>query len=328
MSKFKGYAQSSGFKNIQLPDTTRKIREEGQRTIRQMQATFDAKQANSKAVINALNDKYRVEEQNRQFVFDLETENRNQIRARMVENNKTMNENAEIERKKSQQTFAALANLSETASKVANDMAQRADDSGKKKGAQLANTIALAGGSYADIQYIRDLDKAHIANDEKFRSIVDRLIANGAPNDIINQIRNANSSVAYGLQKTILVNAALDYPKALDQFETQPLLRADGTEGEITLGQARTMGDQYKDLVEAQQLRNRSDYIAQFQGKEDDSMVARYLYPKMIEAERATHVVRLPKNCGESNVKMNFNIVKGLGLDSLMLMAMLLTLLS
>ena len=205
----------------------------------------------------------------------------------MVENNKTINKNTEIERKQSQETFAALANLSETASKFANDMAQRADESGKKKGEQLANTIALAGGSYADIQYIRDLDKAHIANDEKFRSIVDRLIANGAPNDLINQVRNANSSVAYGLQKTSLVNAALDYPEALIQFETQPLVLADGTEGEITLGQARTMGDQYKDLVEAQQLRNRSDYIAQFQGKEDDPMVARYLYPKMVEAERA-----------------------------------------
>jgi ribosomal protein L16 Arg81 hydroxylase len=213
MSKFKGYAQSSGFKNIQLPDTTRKIREEGQRTIRQMQATFDAKQANSKAVINALNDKYRVEEQNRQFVFDLETENRNQIRARMVENNKTINDNAEIERNKSQQTFAALAKFSETASKVANDIAQRADESGKKKGAQLANTIALAGGSYADIQYIRDLDKAHIANDEKYRNIVKRLIANGAPNELINQVRNANSSVAYGLQRPCLLTLRLIIPK-------------------------------------------------------------------------------------------------------------------
>ena len=287
MSKFKGYAQSSGFKNIQLPDTSRKIREEGQRTIRQMQATFDAKQANSKAVINALNDKYRVEEQNRQFVFDLETENRNQIRARMVENNKTINENNQTELRKSQQTYRALADLAPTLGKVAMKLEERADESGKKKGEELANTIALAGGSYADIQYIRDLDKAHIANDEKYRNIVKRLIENGASNDIINQIRNANSSVTYGLQKTMLVNAALDYPEALSQFETLPLLLADGTEGEITLGQARTMGDQYKDLVEAQQLRNRSDYIAQFQGKEDDPMVARYLYPKMIEAERA-----------------------------------------
>tara|TARA_B100001287_G_C22608482_1_gene493944 strand:- start:761 stop:1048 length:288 start_codon:yes stop_codon:yes gene_type:complete len=86
MSKFKGYAQSSGFKNIQLPDTTRRIREKGERTISRMEQTFKIEQENAEAVLNALNDKYRVEAGNRQAVFDLESENRNQIRNQMIAN--------------------------------------------------------------------------------------------------------------------------------------------------------------------------------------------------------------------------------------------------
>ena len=51
------------------------------------------------------------------------------------------------------------------------------------------------------------------------------------------------------------------------------------------MGAARSMGGQFTAAVDAQDLRNRAEYIAQFQGKDNDPMVARYLYPKMVEAE-------------------------------------------
>ena len=289
MSKFKGYAQASGFKNIQLPDKSKRTREEGERTISRMQRNFEIERENTLAVMNALNDKYRIEEQNRQFVFDLETENRNNIRNRMAENAKVVNENNQQQIRQTQAKYEALASLSATAGKVTLEQLQERDKAGKQKGEQLANTIALAGGSYSDILYMRQIDKAHISNDEKFRSIVDRLRANGAPNDIVDQIRNANSSTLYGLNKTLLVEAGLNYPQELARFETQPLQLADGTDSpNITLGAARGMGDKYKELVEAQELRNTSEYMAQFQGQDNDPMVSRYLYPKMVEAERAS----------------------------------------
>ena len=289
MSKFKGYAQSSGFKNIQLPDKSKRTREEGERTISRMQRNFDIERQNTLAVMEALNDKYRIEEQNRQFVFDLETENRNNIRNRMAENAKVVNENNQQQIRQTQAKYEALASLSATAGRVTLEQLQERDKAGKQKGEQLANTIALAGGSFADIIYMRQINKAHIANDEKFRSIVDRLRANGAPNDIVDQIRNANSSTLYGLNKTLLVEAGLNYPQELARFETQPLQLADGTDSpNITLGAARGMGDKYKELVEAQELRNTSEYMAQFQGKDNDPMVSLYLYPKMVEAERAS----------------------------------------
>ena len=121
---------------------------------------------------------------------------------------------------------------------------------------------------------MRQINKAHIANDEKFRSIVDRLIANGAPNDIVDQIRNANASTLYNLNKGLLVEAGIRYPEELARFETELLQLADGTDSEFTLGQARLQGNKFKDLVEAQELRNRSRYIAQFQGKDNDFSVA------------------------------------------------------
>ena len=286
MSKFKGYAQSTGFKNIQIPDQTKKLRAEGERTTRRMQRNFNAQQENVRAVMEALNDKYRIEEQNREFVFNLESDNRSQIREQIQRNNDVINKNEDIRRQQAQEKFKALASLSDTANKLSTSFLKERSEASKAKGKQLADTIALAGGSHADIQYIRSIDKAHIANDEKFRTIVDRLRANGAPNDIIDQIRNANSSTTYSLQKHLLINAGLDYPQELARFETQPLMLADGTFSEFTLGQARTMGGEFKELVEAQELRNRSEYIAKFQAKDEDPMVARYLYPKMVEAER------------------------------------------
>jgi hypothetical protein len=291
MSKFKGYAQVSGFKNIQLPDTTKKLRAEGERTIRRMERNFKIEQENTRAVMDALNDKYRVEEQNRQFVFDLESENREQIRSRMVENDAILRANETQRIKQTQAKFDALASLSSTAQKLSVDLTNQLSAAGTEEGERLANTIALAGGSYADIEYIRDIDAAHIANDEKFQAIVKRLQANGAPNDLVDQIRNANSSKVYALNKGLLVNAGLDYPEELLRLETQQLQLADGTLSEFSLGQARQMG-QFKDLVEAQELRNRSNYLAQFSGKDDDPMVARYLYPKLIEAERANSRAR------------------------------------
>jgi len=287
MSKFKGYAQSSGFKNIQLPDQTKRIREKGQRTISRMETNFQIQLDNSRAVIDALNERYRIEEQNRDMVFDLETENRNQIRDRMVENNRVANENLRRERKKSEEIFTALADFSTTAKQVAAGELKRREEVGKQQGVELANTLALAGGNYADVLAVKELDAAHAANNEAHQDLVDRLRANGAPNNIIEQIRNANGSKLYNLKKTLLVEAGNRWPEELVRLETQMLIGADGNDTQYTLGQARTMGGQYEQLVEAQELRNRADYINQYKGNDDDPMVARYLYPKMVEAERA-----------------------------------------
>ncbi len=285
MSKFKGYAQSSGFKTIQLPDTTRRIREEGARTTSRMERNFRVERENAQAVINALNDKYRIEADNRQLVFNLESENRERIRRTMVDNAEVQRQNNLTEQKQTQQLFDALGGLSETARKLSTEILEDRVEKGREQGAQIANAISLAGGSFADIEYIKDIDAAHIQNDERYREVVDRLRANGAPNDIVEQIRKANSSTLYGIQRTLLVNAGEDYAEELLRFETEQLVNEDGTLSDFTLGAARSMGGQFTAAVEAQDLRNRAEYIAQFQGKDNDPMVARYLYPKMVEAE-------------------------------------------
>ena len=287
MSKFKGYAQSSGFKTIQLPDTTRRIREEGLRTSRRMQQNFQIRRENAQAVLQALNDKYRIEEKNRDLVFNLESENRDQIRNSMVQNAEILRQNNETKIKQTQQAAASLVEFSQSLGENFLTFASAQAEKGREEGAQIANTLLLAGGSYADIEYVRQLDKAHIQNDERYRSIVEKLRSNGTSNEIIDQVRKANASTLYGLQKQLLVNAGLDYDKTLAANEGLPLILADGTESEYTLGQARLMGSEYTNLVENQEIRNRANYIAQYQGKENDPMVARYLYPKLIEAERA-----------------------------------------
>jgi len=286
MSKFKGYAQATGFKTTQIPDTTKKIREEGDRTTRRMQRNFEANQANTRAVLDALNDKYRLEQQNREFVFDLESENKQQIRQQMVDNAATAAKNSQTIADRNKETFAQLASLSSTAAKISGEYATDLVKSSKAKGEELGNIIAMAGGSYAEIEYLRSVEKAHIKNDEKFNTIFNKLLANGAPNDLLEQIKNANSSTFYGLKKTMFVNAGMDYSNVLAANEAAPLFDTNGNNLGLTLGQARSMGLDYKDQIEAQELRNRSEFISEY-GSASDPMVAKYLFPKMLEVERA-----------------------------------------
>ena len=307
MTKFKGYAQATGFKNIQLPDTARRIREEGERTIRRMERNFDINQNNTRAVLEAFNDKYRIEQDNRDFVFELESENRNDIRNQMAENAKVLNKNNELRTSKTRATFEALAGLSATASKVSTELLTELDERGKEKGADLANIISLAGGSYADVEYMRKVEKAHIKNDERFNTILSKLIDGGAPNDIIEQVKNANSSTFHGLKKTMFVNAGLDYSNSLAASEAADLLNPDGSPTGLTLGQARAMGSQYRDAVEAQDLENRKNYVLKF-GSTDDPMVAKYLFPKMLEAERVNERGRQAERL--ANFKTELKIIK------------------
>ena len=286
MSKFKGYAQATGFKNTQLPDTTRRIREEGEDTIRRMERNFNVEQENTRLVLEAFNDKYRVEKENRDLVFNLETENRNRIRQQMVANAETDDRNNQVRVKKTQETFAALASLSNTASTVSKQLFDDISERSKQRGVELGNIVALAGGSYAEIEYMRSVEKAHIKNDEKYNTILDKLIAGGAPNDIIEQIKSGNASTFYGLKKTMLVDAGNGYANALAEDEAEELFYPDGRSTGVTLGAARTMGAQYQAAIDAQEIRNQADYIAQFGGAKDP-MVARYLYPKMVEIQRA-----------------------------------------
>jgi len=286
MSKFKGYAQATGFKNTQLPDTTRRIREEGEDTIRRMERNFNVEQENTRLVLEAFNDKYRVEKENRDLVFNLETENRNRIRQQMVANAETDERNNQVRVQKSQETFAALASLSNTASTVSKQLFDDISERSKQRGVELGNIVALAGGSYAEIEYMRSVEQAHIKNDEKYNTILDKLIAGGAPNDIVEQIKSGNASTFYGLKKTMLVDAGNDYANALAADEAEELFYPDGRSTGVTLGAARTMDSSFQAAIDAQEIRNQAEYVAQFGGAKDP-MVARYLYPKMVEIQRA-----------------------------------------
>ena len=104
MSKFKGYAQSTGFKNIQIPDTSKKILEEGDLTLRRMKEVHQIERDNAETYIRALQDKYAIEGAQRDSVFQLESENMDTVRSAMVRNAQTINDNANIEAKKTKET--------------------------------------------------------------------------------------------------------------------------------------------------------------------------------------------------------------------------------
>tara|TARA_Y100000287_G_scaffold170799_1_gene156751 strand:- start:41 stop:3190 length:3150 start_codon:yes stop_codon:yes gene_type:complete len=288
MSKFKGYARNSGFKEISLPNTARRIEEEGERTLRRMENDFKIRVQNAQENIDSLNQKYRVEEKNRDFVFDLESENRNQIRSQMVENMKVARENANTEQENIRSKFEGIAAFSQTAAKISGDLFTEMTERRQKRGEDLANVIAMAGLNFADVDYIRKIEKANIENDENYRLLIEKLRQAGASSDVIKSIRESNASTFYGMKKTMLVNAGLDYPEYLAAKEADYLLNPDGTPTNYTLGQARGMGTQFNDAIEAQELRNTTDYITEF-GETSDPMVSRFLYPKMVEAERAAN---------------------------------------
>ena len=74
--------------------------------VRQVVArNFQVERDNAQVVINALNDKYRIEADNRQLIFNLESENRERIRRTMVDNAEVERQNNLIEQKQTQELF-------------------------------------------------------------------------------------------------------------------------------------------------------------------------------------------------------------------------------
>ena len=84
MSKFKGYAQQAGFRNIQIPDTSKRILEEGALTLRRMKEVQQIEQDNAQTYISALQNKYNIESRNRDSIFQAESENLASVRDGMV----------------------------------------------------------------------------------------------------------------------------------------------------------------------------------------------------------------------------------------------------
>ena len=79
MSKFQGYAQENrGFNPIQVPDTSRRILEQAEETVRGLQAVRDADIANTAAYLNSFNEAMEQE------------------RESFSENSRLMNLNAEV----------------------------------------------------------------------------------------------------------------------------------------------------------------------------------------------------------------------------------------
>lgn len=294
MSKFKGYAQSSGFRNIQIPDTSKKIIEEGNLTISRMEELQRIERENAETYIQALQDKYRIEEKNRDKVFQLESENLEAVRSRMVKNADIVNENLSTKAKQSKEQFDALSKFSKTAGEVSQKIGLQIHQNQVKTGELFASELAMYGISMAEAEYIKNIDTAFVQNDAKFKAIEDKLLASGAGNEVIQRIRSMNSSTFYGLKKTMLVNAADEYAALVPQWEAADIFDENGQSLGISLGQARS-GGKYKDLVDAQDARNKSRFITDYGGA-DDKMLKAYLYPgiesydRQVQRSRATEL--------------------------------------
>ena len=284
MSKFKGYAQSTGFKNIQIPDTSKRILDEGNLTLTRMKEVFRIEQENAETYIRALQDKYRMEGEQRDKVFKLETENLGAVRSAMVRNAQTINDNANIKTQQVKQTFDALASLAPIAAETSKKISQKIYDSQVKSGELFAAELSMYGISMAEAEYVKNMDRAFIANDSKYKAIEDKLLASGAGNNVIERIRSMNSSTFYGLKKTMLVNAGDQYAELLPQWEAADLRNVDGTSVGISLGEARLI-KQYDNLVVAQDARNKSRFISDYGGA-DDKFVKAYLYPAIESVDR------------------------------------------
>ena len=286
MSKFKGYAQQAGFRNIQIPDTSKRILEEGDLTLRRMKEVRQIEQDNAQTYITALQNKYKIEEKNRDSIFQAESENLNSVRDAMVRNANTINENENKKVAKTKETFKALSSLSTTAGKIATDIGTKVHENQVKAGELFASQLSMYGISMAEAEYVKNMDRAFIANDSKYKAIEDKLLASGAGNNVIERLRTMNSSTFYGLKKTMLVNAGDTYAELSPQWEAADLYNLDGTSVGISLAEAR-INKKYDNLVVAQDARNKSRFITDYGGA-DDKFVKAYLFPAIDSYDRHT----------------------------------------
>lgn len=209
--KYRGYAQSTGFNPVRVPDTVSRIAQEGDRTLRGMRDVQQQLASNQSNYISGLERKQNLEAQNRDEVFNFNERQRRRVfddEMRNLDRQKGVDPGSRIG------DLKALAEFSQTVAKFASDIGERQSEN------------AMWDEYSKTYEYGLPIDKleqqeagyqALAATDDRLQTVADRLQASGAPAEAVMTLRKVSGARAVGQARALAEMAAIHYGPWLEK---------------------------------------------------------------------------------------------------------------
>ena len=268
--KYQGYAQSSGFDPVRVPDTASRIAREGDRTLRGMRDVQEQLSSNQSSYINSLERKQGLERQNRDENFRFEDSQRKRI---YEDEMRVLQRQGGVDPGATQSNLKALSQFSETIGKVAFDFAKRQSQEDELYGKNLVFKYGLTPQIMQEYEQNKDkLDKTATT----VNGVVNQLEYNGIPVDVLEKFRGLTGRKLYG--------ATVAY--AIQGGETYPVFRAQNSSTPIPFngGQITLDGAKSEEEWEAASTYIRTQYLKIYSGV-NNALLDEHMFPRMRQSE-------------------------------------------
>lgn len=188
---FRSYGNAERFNPTQVPDQANRVLQQGQNTLRALQRAQDFDLQNRGRYAQAMSNVQRLEEGNRELIFNLDRDNRQRVQDQIQRNYLQTIRDAEVQGRQEIQTLQALATFSDTAFKAVATFNQKREE-GIKLGVQQA--IYATGLDLKGLQEIYKLDRNLTDQALSENTKVKELLDNGASiKDIRYLMKNSNA---------------------------------------------------------------------------------------------------------------------------------------
>lgn len=299
---FRSFASPDRFNPTNIPDETNKVLQQGQNTLRALQRAQDFDIQNRNRVAQAMSNVQRLEEGNRELIFNLDRDNRQRVQDQIQQNYQQTIRDAEVQGRQEIQTLQALSTFSDTAFKAVNTFYQKREE-GIKLGVQQA--IYATGLDMKGLQEIYKLDRNLTDQALSENTAVKGLLENGASiKDIRYLMKNSNAKY-WNESRSLAEDIGAGFGQySNDNYEKKYKV------GDTEVSMAEALQTGQFDAVELILSQQRSQYLRESGALEISPQVAAaYIFPQMQAYENQVRQSSnaIERKTTEVEVKNNIN---------------------
>lgn len=275
--KYQGYAQSTGFDPVRVPDTASRIGREGDRVLRGMRETQQQLASNQSAYISGLDRKFSQEEQNRAELEAFQKKQRERIQGDVLRN---IERGRGVDPGSAGGDLKALADFSKTLSDMLVDQAKAKAERDTEEGIQQAYLYGLPTNQ---VEEFNQKEQQLLRTHEGIQQIADKAQQAGSPYEAVQPLRNLSGWKKYGASMGLLQQASIAFPNWL---ETK--LKND-TETPIQLGQETftpAEADTYPKKAAAAAVLRMEFMRRNGLTEMNTALLNKYFYPSLYQAEQ------------------------------------------
>ena len=302
---FRSYASTERFNPTNVPDEANKVLQQGQNSLRALQRAQDFDIQNRNRVAQAMSNVQRLEEGNRELIFNLDRDNRQRVQDQIQRNYVQTIRDAEVEGRQEIQTLEALSKFSDTAFKAVGTFYEKREE-GIKLGVQQA--IYATGIDLKGLQEIYKLDRNLTDQALQENTTVKALLDNGAGiKDIRYLMKNSNAKY-WNESRALAEDVGAGFGQfSNDNYETKYKV------GDAEVSMAEALQNGQFDAVELILSQQRSQYLRESGALNINPQVAAaYIFPQMQAYENQ---VRQQSNAAErksTDFEVKNNITRAL----------------